>query len=194
MPARSEPAELPEPFRRAVASLRAAALRPEVSITETAAPGRLAPYAVALAGEVTVDGAEAASGRLVVLHDPDGQDGWDGTTRIVAYVRAGTDLEIAADPMLPAVGWSWLVEALTERGAGHTAPAGTVTRAASERFGELSRTAAGAEVELRAAWTPLGGDLGPHVAAWSDVLCSAAGLPPVTPGVTPIPARRPTRR
>ncbi len=178
--------DMPEPFRTAVASLTGPALRPEVTVREAPAPNRLAPYAVALTGEVPAEAGEArdlASGRLVVLHDPDGQEGWDGTTRMVAYVRAGTDLEIAVDPLLPAVGWSWLVEALEARNAGYTAAGGTVTRVASERFGALSDSSGAAEVEVRAAWTPLGDDLAPHAAAWTDLLCVAAGLPPRIPGV-----------
>jgi hypothetical protein len=191
MPAHEEPAEFPEGFRRAVASLRAAPVRPEVVLHEAPAPGRLAPYAVALTAEITAgDGDELANGRLIALHDPVGQEGWEATTRLVAYVRAGTDTEMAADPLLPAVGWSWLVDALRARGAEHVAAAGTVTRVASERFGALAGGPASAALELRASWSPVGEDLGAHLAAWSDLLCAAAGLPPPAQGVLPLPGRR----
>ncbi|MGI8681942.1 MAG: DUF3000 domain-containing protein [Mycobacteriales bacterium] len=191
MSARDEPAAFPAEFRRAVASLRTAPVRPEVVISESPAPARLAPYAVAMTGDLTaVDGDELATGRLIALHDPAGQEGWESTTRLVAYVRAGTDLEMATDPLLPAVGWSWLLDALQARGAAHVAVAGTVTRVASERFGTLAGGADSAAVEVRASWSPIGEDLGAHLAAWSDLLCTAGGLPPPTQGVLPLPARR----
>lgn len=192
MPAREEPAEFPAGFRRAVASLRSAPVRPEVVLHESPAPARLAPFAVALTGELTaVDGDELATGRLIALHDPAGQEGWESTTRLVAYVRAGTDLEMAVDPLLPAVGWSWLLDALRARGAAYVAAAGTVTRVASDRFGTLAGAPATAAVELRASWSPVGEDLGAHLAAWADLMCTAGGLPPSAQGVLPLPGRRP---
>ncbi len=192
MAIRSADGDLPETFRRAVSSLRTAPTRPDVSLHEDAAPSRLAPYAVSLAGEVTGSGdEEPTTGRLIVLHDPAGQEGWEATTRLVAFVRANTDLEMAADPLLPAVAWSWLLEALAHQSAAFLAPAGTVTRVASERFGSLAGGGPVAAVELRASWSPVGEDLGRHLAAWADVLCMAAGLPPVAQGVLPLPERRP---
>lgn len=194
MAATREASELPDEFRRALATLRRAAVRPEVVVSESPAPQRLAPFAAALTGEVVVDDEELASGRLIILHDPAGQEAWNGRTRCVAYVQASLELDIVDDPLLPAVGWSWLVEALEGRGARHTAAGGTVTRAASERFGTLAAPAEAGEFEVRASWTPLadrdGLDLAGHLAAWSDLLCTAAGLPPLAPGVVPLPARR----
>ena len=193
MPTAREAPGIPEEFRVALATLERAALRPEVVVAETPAPQRLAPHAAAITGEVVVGAEELASGRLVILHDPAAPEAWLGRTRCVAYVRAGMELEIAADPLLPAVGWSWLVEALDGRAAAYTAAGGTVTRAASERFGTLAGPAEAGEFEVRASWTPLpvdgGLDLAPHLAAWTDLLCIAAGLPPPVPGVVAIPAR-----
>jgi hypothetical protein len=91
---------------------------------------------------------------------------------------------MAADPLLPSVGWSWLTEALDAHGAGFTAASGTVTRVASESFGGMAGTPGAAEVEIRASWSPTDEDLGRHLEAWADVLCQAAGLPPLPPGVT----------
>ena len=194
MAASREPAALPAEFRDALETLRRAPVRPEVTVREAPAPQRLAPFAVAVTGEVVAGGEELATGRLVILHDPAGQDAWSGRTRCVAYVRAGMEVEIAGDPLLPAVGWSWLVEALDGRLADYTSAGGTVTRAASERFGTLAGTDDAGEFEVRASWTPLpaddGLDLAPHLAAWSDLLCVAGGLPPPVPGVVTLPARR----
>ncbi len=188
------PADLPADFRRAVATLADAPVRPEVTVSGSAAPQRLAPYAVALHAEVLDGDDELATGRLIVLHDPDGQDVWEGTNRLVAYVRAPLDVDIAADPLLPEVGWSWLTDALTAAGASFTAAGGTVTRVASERFGALAEHPAAAEVEIRASWSPTDGDFAPHLAAFSELLCSAAGLPPTPPGVVAIPASRRPRK
>jgi hypothetical protein len=35
-----------------------------------------------------------------------------------------------------------------------------------------------------------GPDLGPHVLAWTDLLCTVAGLPPLPEGVTALRTRR----
>jgi hypothetical protein len=185
----SAPAGLPAGFRRAVTGLTGVELRPEVVVSELPPPQRLAPYAVALHAVVVRAGEELAEGRLVILHDPDGQAVWEGDTRCVAYLQAGIDFEIASDPMLPSVGWSWLLDALDAAGAEHRAAGGTVTRTTSERFGALAEHPHAADVEMRASWSPAG-ELGPHLVAFGELLCSAAGLPPTPPGVVPIPARR----
>lgn len=176
------PEQVPEVFARAVASLRAARLRPEVQLEEIRPPQRLAPYSFALSAQVLRDDEDVASGRLVLLYDPDGQEAWEGTLRIVSFVSADLDLEMAGDPLLAGVGWSWLMEALSAHGAQHAAAGGTVTQTTSTRFGDLAGPSDSAEVELRASWTPLDEDLTAHLLAWSELLCSTAGLPP--PGVT----------
>jgi hypothetical protein len=185
----SAPADLPPAFRSALAGLAAVELRPEIVVNELPAPARLAPYAIALHAAVMSGDDELAEGRLVMLHDPDGQEVWAGDTRCVAYVQAAVEADIASDPMITGVGWSWLTEALAAAGADYTAEGGTVTRTTSERFGALLNHPVTFEVEIRASWSPIG-DLGPHLVAFADVLCLAAGLPPIPPGVVPIPKRR----
>jgi hypothetical protein len=185
----------PEAFRAAAASLSAALLdagRPGLVLRDAPAPRKLAPYAIAVAADVSRGDVQVATGRFVVLHDPAGQDGWRGDTRIVAFVSAGVEAEMAADPALAAVGWSWLTESLTDRGALHTAAGGTVTRTVSCRFGSLEEPDEVSEVEIRASWTALPQadgtlDLGEHLRAWCDLLCATAGLPP--PGVAALHPR-----
>jgi hypothetical protein len=205
MAARQDPrvddSALPQAFRAAVAQLREARLRPEVFCEEMPAPQRIAPYASALSADVTVDGEDVGTGRIVLLHDPAGNDVWEGTFRCVAYARAEIDPEMANDPLLAEVGWSWLSEALAAHGAGYVAPSGTVTKVSSESFGSMADEDASAQLEIRASWTPVPPltddppgvgllDLGPHVEAWGELLCTASGLPPVPDGVAPIPSRR----
>ena len=189
----------PVEFSEAVATMHAARLRPEVFCEEMPAPQRIAPHASALSADVTVDGVDVGTGRIILLHDPAGNDAWSGTFRCVAYARAEVDIELVSDPMLAAVGWSWLTEALAEHGASYVAASGTVTRVATESFGGMADEGGTAQVEIRASWTPLIPDdapdlapldLAPHVEAWAELLCTAAGLPPVPEGVSVIPSRR----
>ena len=179
----------PAEFREAVAQMRAARLRPEVLCEQMPAPQRIAPYATALSADVTVDGEDIGTGRIVLLHDPAGNDTWNGTFRCVAYARAEVTPELAADPFLAEVAWTWLVEALEAHGATYTAPSGTVTKVASESFGGMAEDGGTAQLEIRASWTPEG-DVGPHVEAWGELLCTAVGLEPVPDGVTALPSRR----
>lgn len=109
---------------------------------------------------------------------------------MVTYASARMEPELAADPLLGEVGWSWLTDALEEVEPGARALGGTVTRVVSESFGTLSEREPVVELELRASWTTDGPELGGHLRAWSDLLCSLAGLPPLTEGVTPLPGVR----
>ncbi|WP_119290214.1 DUF3000 domain-containing protein [Streptomyces sp. YIM 130001] len=190
--------EAPPPFRTAVEALRAARLRPEIEVEPTRAPRRLAPYAHALEAAV-VDGEEdLADGRLVLLHDPAGHDAWQGAFRLVTLVRADLEPEMAADPLLPEVCWSWLTGALQGRGLFYGEPSGTVTRAGSHYFGGLAERRPASQIEIRASWTPREGpsgapDTAAHLAAWCDLLCQIAGLPPQGPSdaaVVSLPQRR----
>ncbi len=189
MVARADVDAPPEDFRRALDQFRAARLRPEIFCEEMPAPQRIAPYSAALTADVTIGGEDVGGGRLVLLYDPAGNDAWRATFRCVAYARAEIEPDMVTDPLLGAVGWSWLVEALDAHAAEFVAPSGTVTRVASESFGGMDGEPASAELEVRASWSPLG-SITPHVEAWGDLLCTAAGLPPVPAGVVAMPSRR----
>jgi hypothetical protein len=178
--------EPPAAFRAALDALARVVARPEIVLEPIPAPQRLAPFAFALAARVAEPGAdddelELASARFIVLYDPDGHESWDGTTRCVGYLSAGTDEELVDDAMFSEVAWSWLTDALDDAGAGHHNVGGTVTRTASTRFGDLAGPEHSVDVEMRASWTAESTDLDRHLQAWLDVVGSAAGLPP--PGV-----------
>jgi hypothetical protein len=189
MAARNDVDASPEEFRKALEEFRSALLRPEIFCEEMPAPQRIAPYSAALSADLNVSGEEVGGGRIVLLYDPAGNDAWLGNFRCVAYARADIDPEMVTDPLLSAVGWSWLLEALHSRDAKFVAPSGTVTRVASESFGGMSDELGSAEIEVRASWSPIS-PLGGHVQAWGDLLCTAAGLPPVPAGVVALPNRR----
>jgi Protein of unknown function (DUF3000) len=97
------------------------------------------------------------------------------------------------DPLLPSVGWSWLIDALDASNAEYDAPSGTVTSVSSESFGGMAAEPSRAEIEIRASWPPVlvdGAGLTPHLAAWGELLCTLAGLPPLPAGVVMMPSRR----
>ncbi len=174
-----DPVTAPAAFREAVESLQTTSVRAEVRVEPIRAPQRLAPWTYALSAEVrTPDGTELATGRLVLLYDPDGMEAWDGVLRLVAFASAELEAEMAADPLLPQVGWSWLTEALTVRRAEHLAVGGTVTQTTSTRFGDLRGSQKTVGLELRGSWTAGTSQMGPHLLAFADLLSTAAGLPP----------------
>jgi len=186
-----EPAE----FRDAVVAMNAATVRREIELGPIRPPQRLAPFSYALGAEVRHPATEVvpeqsegdAFGRLILLHDPEGSDAWDGTMRLVAYIQADLDASEAVDPLLPEVAWSWLVEALAECPNQHTALGGTVTATTSVRYGDISGPPRAHQLELRASWTATDLELATHVQAFCAVLEHAAGLPPV--GVTELGSR-----
>jgi hypothetical protein len=172
-------AERPAIFAEAVASLVSTRVRAEVHVEPLRPPQRLAPWSYAISADVRSDeGEELATGRLVLLHDPEGVEAWDGVLRLVAFASAEMDSQMGHDPMLPQVGWSWLTSALTDREAQHRAAGGTVTQTTSTRFGDIAGPQTTVALELRASWTADTADMGPHLIAFVDLLCLAAGLPP----------------
>lgn len=177
-----------------------ASVRREIQIGPIRPPQRLAPFSYAIGAEVAHSGHGDAAvpehsegdafGRLILLYDPQGDEAWDGTFRLVAYVQADLDEAVASDPLLPEVVWSWLTEALEARGAVMTALGGAVTATTSVRFGDIAGPDRGYQLELRASWTPKdesNEDMGLHVQAFCDLLANAAGLPPA--GVTELGPR-----
>lgn len=187
-------------FRHAVTDLerglaQQSSVRPELEFEDEPAPRRLAPFAAAIAASVLTGDAEIGWGKFVLLFDPAGQESWAGQFRIIAYVRADLDPEIAADPLISEVGWSWLTEALDARATGYGQTSGTVTRVVTEGFGSKQDEPTATGFELRASWSPTADDggrppLDGHVAAWCDALCTAAGLPPLGVSALRPPGRR----
>lgn len=188
---------IPAEFTRAVEALSKATTRPELTITEIASPGSLAPYSMALAADVTparhgVD-SPLGTGRFILLYDPSAPEAWGGTYRVVCFAQAPLETDIGIDPFLAEVAWSWLVDALDHRGAHYVAASGTATKILSTGFGELASQGDGALIELRASWTPTDHELGAHVEGWSELLCMLAGLPPAIEGVSLLSAHRVAR-
>jgi len=185
-------------FARALARLRSAMVRPEFLVEEGPAPQRLAPHAVALTAEMSDIEDDRASGRFVLLHDPDGVDEWDGCFRAVVFARAELEADVAGDPMLREVAWTWVCEALAAQHAEVSHLGGTITVTSGESFGTMSDRPAECFVEIRASWTPMeteGADaadtMDRQLAAWVEIMSTAAGLTPVVadhPNV--VPARR----
>lgn len=193
----------PEAFSRVRAVLAEAADVPHVTVSAIRAPNGLAPFAAAVGAEVHADAAfqratgeeidELATGRIVVLHDPSSPEEWEGDFRVVSYVRAELEHELGPEPMLGAVAWSWLTDALETHGCAIRAAGGTTTKVLSESFGTLADRPSTIDLELRASWTPVLAepeDVAGHFDAWIDLLTTVAGLPPLPAGVTALPGRR----
>ena len=177
-----------------MAAVRAAATRPELVVSEIPSPANLAPYSLALAADVNPErhgsDSELGTGRFILLHDPDEPEAWGGAFRIVCFAQAPLETDIGLDPFLASVTWSWLVDALDSRGARYASASGTATRILSTGFGELEAQGDGAQIELRASWTPLDHDVTSHVEGWGELLCMLAGFPPAVEGVSLLSARR----
>lgn len=188
--------QTPPEFTAAVESMHAARLRDELTLGTIRSPQKLAPFSHAVGlevdrglndtenlEEVPTDSSGDAFGRLILLHDPGAEDTWDGSMRLVAYIQADMDDEVANDPLLPDVAWQWLTEGL-DKANGYTNLGGTVTATASVRFGDIGGPPRAYQLEMRASWTAAGTELSTHVEAFAAVLSNVAGLPPE--GVTSI--------
>ncbi|HEX4789356.1 MAG TPA: DUF3000 domain-containing protein [Actinospica sp.] len=203
----------PEVFAAAVDGIAALRPRPGLEFEPLPAPRRLAAYSHALSATVAEqhdeEELELGSGRFVLLYEPGGHEEWRGSWRCVTFLQADLEPEIAEDPLLAEVTWSWLCEALAPLGC--AALGGTVSRCSSSGFGELAGQSGSTSVELRASWSPLPPGarrlaastpgspvdgwspetawtgLAAHVQAWSDCLATAVGLPPELAGIARLP-------
>lgn len=174
-------------WSEAVRTLSTASPRAEISIEEVPAPARLAPHSVALSATVTdKQGNEFATGKFVVLHDPDGQPTWDGNFRIVTFVHADIEPDVITDELFDDVAWSWLTESLEQTSAEYSNLSGTVTRTASRSFADLADRARETQLEIRASWSPTTTNLASHLNSWCALLERSAGLEPLPEGVTPL--------
>lgn len=176
----------PADFIAAAESLRSATLRSDLVVREIPAPDQIAPHAIAFAAGIRegigqepegILDSPGGAGRFVLMHDPASAEEWGGPFRIVCFAQAPLELEIGVDPFISDVAWSWLVDALDSREARYTYISGTATKVLSSSFGALEARGDGAQIELRASWTPLGESLASHAEAWSELLCLLAGLP-----------------
>lgn len=184
---------VPNEFSAAVATLSSALVRPEIRIRSLPSPGSVAAHSYALGADVLStsdsDDSPHGTGRFILLYDPEQIDAWGGVFRVVCFAQAPLEQDIALDPFLADVAWSWLVDALNGRGARFSNPSGTATRTLSKGFGALAGGPDGAQIELRASWTPDSYDLAGQLEAWSDLLCMLAGLPPSSEAIS-LEARR----
>jgi hypothetical protein len=185
---------VPAEFRAGVDAIRRAKTRAELVVTEIPAPAGLAPWSIALAADVTPArhdaDSEIGTGRFVLLYDPASPEAWGGRFRVVCFAGAPLEPDIGVDPLLADVAWAWLIDALDSQGASYTAASGTATKTLSTGFGELADQGDGAQIEIRASWTPLDHNIAAHVEGWGELLCMLAGLPPALEGVSQLSVRR----
>lgn len=183
----AETTQIPAEFTEAVESMHRAQLRPEISLGTIRPPQRPAPFSHAVGlevrgndddGPIPTDAQGDAFGRLILLYSPSGEEQWEGSMRLVAYIQADMDDAVASDPLLPDIAWQWLGESLAETHAGYTDLGGTVASTSSVRFGDIGGPPRAYQIEMRASWTADTTDLSHHVEAFSKVLAHVAGLPP----------------
>jgi hypothetical protein len=188
---------VPALFGQALDAVRGAGTRPELVLTEIPAPTGLAPHAIAMAGDVRParHGVDSllGTGRFVLLHDPAAPEAWGGTFRVVCFAQAPLETDIGLDPFVAGVAWSWLGDALAARSAIYSAASGTATKVLSTGFGELAGQSDGAQLEIRASWTPDQDSIAASVEGWSELLCLLAGLPPTAEAVGLLPHLRVAR-
>lgn len=186
-------------FERFCTLARELKTRSEITFEEVPAPQRLAPFAIAFSVDVSSgfssdtseESDDVATGRFVMLHDPAGQDAWEGDFRAVTFVRSAIEDDLQSDPLLTDVAWSWVSESLDSASAQYVATSGTVTRVSSASYGQLSEKDQSSEVEIRASWTPTNADsLIDHIYGWIRLIETVSGLTPIAEGVSSLKARR----
>ncbi|QJC21713.1 DUF3000 domain-containing protein [Arcanobacterium buesumense] len=180
-------------FLTALESLKGQSFRSGFHVVQIPPPTRIAPWSVALQAEINESPSKdpdsfRGSAKFVVLHDPAGQEAWNGTFRIVMHAQAPVESDLGDDPLLGEVAWSWLPESLAHAGADFHSLNGTVTRVFNETFGGLYIDSSRIDLEIRASWTPTSEFLTQHLHAWEHFCITMAGLPPEQT-ITSLPRR-----
>lgn len=167
----------PAEFLEALLTLRSVTTPPHLTLSEIPAPKRIAPFAAALHAQSPIedDDLPIATGRFIILYNPEAPIEWGAKFRIITQIRSEMDAHLGEDPLLGQVVWSWLHDALDKHSASVRTLNGTVTREHSETFGGLVLKRSEIEVELKASWSTDFNDLAPHFSAWLDLVTQAYG-------------------
>lgn len=187
------PSAEPPEFAAAITAVRAVPSGPHLALREIPAPQGLAPHAFALTADVDPDMniAGPGTGRLVLLYDEQPPATWGGRFRIVAFGQAPIETTVGDNREFADLAWVWLRESLEAHATEYTALSATVTRTYSTGYGLLDEHEDGAEIELRASWTPTDGNLAAHVLAWGEMMLRMSGHPPSREGAVRLrPASR----
>jgi hypothetical protein len=107
-------------FEEMIELLRTFTPRDEIILEEVPAPQKLAAYSFAFTADISNGQKgdaedEVASGRFVILHEPGGQDTWEGDFRCVTFMRADVDSEMQLVGIGSWIHWDPQVRSTTHR-------------------------------------------------------------------------------
>lgn len=179
--------EAPAQFAAAALSLNEPFLREELATSQIPAPHQIAPWALAFAAQAPNPAETPLNrgvGRIVFLYDPEQYETWGSNMRVIAYGKSPLENDLGIEEDVAHYWWGKLIQALRLHGAVYSHEAGTVTKMTSTGMGSLSNDPNASEVELRASWSPQQDELGPHFAAWQDLIAAMAGYGMDGEGVT----------
>lgn len=177
----------PAQFAAASLSLADPFLRQELNTAQIPAPDQIAPWALAFAAQAPNPADTPMNrgvGRIVFLYDPEQYETWGSNMRVIAYGKSPLENDLGIEEDVAHFWWGKLMQALRMHGAQFSHEAGTVTKMTSTGMGSLANDPNASEVEMRASWSPQQDELGPHLAAWQDLIAAMAGYGMDGEGVT----------
>ncbi len=181
--------DAPAQFASAALSLGEPLLREELISEQIPAPEKIAPWALAFAAQAPNPADTPMNrgvGRIVFLYDPEQHETWGSNMRVIAYGKSPLENDLGVEEDVAHFWWEELMRSLKSHGAKFSHEAGTVTKMTSTGMGSLANDPSASEVEIRASWSPQHDELGPHLAAWQDLIAAMAGFGIEGAGVTRI--------
>jgi len=185
--------DAPAQFAAAALSLGQPVLRSELNTSQIPAPEKIAPWALAFAAQAPNPADTPMNrgvGRIVFLYDPEQFDTWGSNMRVIAYGKSPLESDLGIEEDVAHFWWEELVRALKNHNSKYSHEAGTVTKMTSTGMGSLSNDPSTSEVEIRASWSPQEDELGPHLAAWQDLIAGMAGFGIDGEGVTRLTSKK----
>lgn len=171
--------EVPAQFASAALSLVDSLLRAELETQQIPSPTNIAEHALAFSTHKPNPADTPnnhAAGRIVFLYDTSHFETWNSNLRVIAYGKSPLENDVIENDDYANYWWGTLELALKKHGAKYSNSAGTITQMVSTGVGALQNEPIHTEIELRASWSPTEDALGPHFAAWQDLIADMAGF------------------
>lgn len=171
--------DVPEDFISALMSIKSCPIPQWLHVKEIPLKPTIAPYCAGITAHTTPADDEYADGKFILLFDPNTQEGWDGTFRIITMFSTILTKDLLEEHLITQVAWSWLGEALESTNAKYCNLTGTVTKHNTDAFGGLVLKDQQGKIQIRASWSPVFSnsniDLEQHFKAFSSMLETLSG-------------------
>ena len=171
--------DVPADFVSALLSIKSCPIPKWLHVKEIPLKPTIAPFCAGITAHTTPTDEEHAEGKFILLFDPNTQEGWNGTFRIITMFSTNLTTDLLEEHLITQVAWSWLGESLESANAKYCNLTGSVTKHHTDAFGGLVLQDQQGKIQIRASWSPVFDteniDLAQHFKAFCNMLETLSG-------------------